>query len=82
MVKAKIILDDRHVCSAHLKEDALHLSVRNFPKLLMSPRFVKLALSLKAATTVQKSTDTGVNASEKPLDIKFDTGFIKSIFSR
>ena len=75
MVKAKITLDDRHICSAHLKDSALHLSVNNFPKLLTSPRFVKLALSLKAAGTSSESAGTG-----KPLDIKFDTNFIKSIF--
>ncbi len=73
MVKAKITLDDRHVCSAHLKDSALHLSVNNFPKLLTSPRFVKLALSLKAAGS--ESAPAG-----KPLVIKFDTNFIKSIF--
>ena len=75
MVKAKITLDDKHICSAHLKDSALHLSVSNFPKLLTSPRFVKFALSLKAAGTSSESAPAG-----KPLDIKFDTNFIKSIF--
>lgn len=75
MVRAKITLDDRHVCSAHFKDSALHLSVNNFPKLLTSPRFVKLALSLKAAGTSSESAQTG-----EPLAIKFDTNFIKSIF--
>ncbi len=75
MVKAKITLDDRHICSAHFKDSALHLSVNNFPKLLTSPRFVKLALSLKAAGTSSENAQAG-----KPLDIKFDTNFIKSIF--
>lgn len=75
MVKAKIRLDDKHICSAHLKDKAVHLSVNNFPKLLTSPRFVKLALSLKAAGAPGKGAE-----AEKSLDIKFDTNFIKGIF--
>ncbi|MFH1431669.1 MAG: hypothetical protein ABIG84_00425 [archaeon] len=75
MVMAKITLDDKHVCSAHMKGEALHLSVSNYSKLLVSPRFVKLALSLKAATRDAEGT-------EKGLDVKFDAGFIKGIFSR
>ncbi len=78
MVKAKIRLDDKHICSAHLKDSALHLSVNNFPKLMTSPRFVKLALSLKATTKNAGNAE----AKEKPLDIKFDTNFIKGIFQR
>ncbi len=77
MVKAKITLDDRHICSAHFKDSALHLSVNNFPKLLTSPRFVKFALSLKAVSSQAGCESAG---TEKPLDIKFDTNFIKSIF--
>ncbi len=87
MVKAKIRLDDKHICSARLnqKERALHLSVNNIPKLLTSPRFVKLALSLKAATRNNaESLDISGNqeTQEKPLDIKLDTNFIKGIFQK
>ncbi|RLG13556.1 MAG: hypothetical protein DRN71_04605 [Candidatus Nanohalarchaeota archaeon] len=79
MVKTKIKLDDKHICSVHLKDKAVHLCVNNFPKLLTSPRFVKLALSLKAATKNAVCIDN-TEPKEEPLDIKFDTNFIKSIF--
>ncbi len=78
MVKAKIMLDGKHVCSAHLKDRVLNVSVESVTKLLLSPRFVKFALSLKAASS---AGNEGVEAG-KGLEVKIDSGFVKGIFGK
>lgn len=78
MVMAKIMLDGKHVCSAHLKDRVLNVSVESVTKLLASPRFVKFALSLKAASS---AGNEGAK-TEKGLEIKIDSGFVKGIFGK
>ena len=80
MVKAKIMLDGKHVCSAHLKERVLNISVESVTKLLTSPRFVKFALSLKAASSA--GSEGAEEGTKKGLEVKIDSGFVKGIFGK
>lgn len=80
MVKAKIMLDGKHVCSAHLKDRVLNISVASVTKLLASPRFVKFALSLKAASA--EGNEGAEAGTKRGIEVKIDSGFVKGIFGK